>query len=129
MPVSTETHPELDLTVFAITGLVSADELQQALTLFYEGSPTRNLICDFTHLEKVTASSRELQEIVRYAKRFSHVRTGGRTALVGNTMLKYGLARMASTFAEIEKLPWEMRPFKKLDEAMAWISDCRQEGQ
>jgi len=129
MPVSTETHPERDLTVFAITGLVSADELQQALISFYEGSPTRNLICDFTHLEKVDASSRELQEIVRYAKRFSHVRTGGRTALVGNTMLKYGLARMASTFAEIEKLPWEIRPFKKLDEALAWVAESGGDGQ
>jgi hypothetical protein len=122
MPVTTTRHPELDLTVLAITGIVSADELQQALILFYEGSPTRNLICDFTHLGKVDASSRDLHEIIRYAKRFSHKRTGGRTALVGNTMLKYGLARMASTFAELEKLPWEMRPFKKLDEAMAWIT-------
>jgi len=70
-------------------------------------------------LEKVPASSHELQKVVRYTKRFSYLRTGGRTAIVGNTMLKYSMARMASTFAEMGKLPWEMQPFKNLEEATA----------
>ncbi len=126
MPVTTTTYPELDLTIFTTTGKVSVDQQKQVLKSFYENEPTRNVIWNFSLLEEVSASSSELREIILYAKQFSDRRTGGCTALIVDTQLKYGLARMASTFAEIEHIPWSIRAFEKLDEAMAWISENNQ---
>ena len=122
MPVSTEIKPELDLTIFTATGIVPFSEQMKILRSFYHGSPTRNVIWDFTQAEEVKISSTELQTIVQYTKAHSAQRPGGRTALVVDTKFKYGLGRMASTFAEIEATPWDMEVFDHLDQAMAWIS-------
>jgi hypothetical protein len=126
MPVSIETRPELDLTIFTATGAVSVGEQKQVMKSFYEGTPSRNVIWDFTQMEGAPASSSDLRDIIQYAKRFSDKRSGGCTALVVDTKLKYGLARMASTFAEIEGIPWAMEVFENLDAALARIAQCRQ---
>jgi len=126
MPVSIKTLPELDLTIFTAAGATSVAEQKQVLKAFYEGSPTRNVIWDFTRLAEVSASSSDLRDIIQYAKRFSAKRPGGCTALVADTKLKYGLARMASTFAEIEEVPWAMRAFEQLDAALAWIAESNE---
>jgi hypothetical protein len=123
MPVLIETNPELNLTIFKATGAVTPGEQMQVLKSFYGGSPTLNVIWDFTQLEKVAATSSELREIIQYAKQFSAKRPGGSTALVVNTKLKYGLARMASTFAEIEETPWAMAVFENFNDALAWIAE------
>jgi len=123
MPVSIETRAELDLTIFTVSGMITVDEQKQRLKSFYEGSPTRNVIWDFSLMEEVNASAGDLREIILYAKQFSGKRPGGRTALIVNTKLKYGLARMASSFAEIEKIPWTIMAFEQPDEALSWIAE------
>ena len=123
MPISIETNSELDLTVFKATGTVPFSEQMNVLKIFYEGSPTKNVIWDFTEVDEVDISNNELHAIVRYTKMQSTRRQKGRTALVVNTELKYGLSRMASIFAEIENTPWAMEVFKNMDEAIAWVSE------
>ena len=126
MSVSTETREELDLTIFTATGEAPFSELMQALESFYMGSPTANEIWDCSQVTKINILSRELQTIVQYAKRNSNKRTGGNTALVANSTLKYGLARMTATFAELAGLPWKTKIFRDLDAAMEWIKERRQ---
>ena len=126
MPISTETREELDLTILTATGEAPFSELMQAMKSFYTGSPSANLIWDCSQVTEINILSRELQTIVQYAKQHSDKRTGGNTALVANSTLKFGLARMTSTFAELVGLPWEMKIFKNLDAAMEWIKERRQ---
>lgn len=122
MPVSKETDAALDLTIFTATGTVPFSEQMEALKVFYENTPTRNVIWDFTRVDEVRISGAELQEIVRYTKMHAKRRRGGRTALVANTELKYGFSRMASAYAELEETPWSMEVFEDLNKALAWIS-------
>lgn len=129
MPVSIETRPELDLTIFRATGIVSVEDQKKELKAFYEGSPTLNVIWDFSMMQEVSATSSELREIILYAKQFTDRRPGGRTALVVDTKLKYGLARMASTFAEIEEIPWDIRAFEDMNSALTWIQESKKTGQ
>jgi len=126
MPVSTETREELDLTILTATGAAPFNELIQALETFYTGSPTKNLIWDCSQVTEINILNRELQTIVQYAKKHSGKRPGGNTALIANSTLKFGLARMTSIFAELVGLPWKMKIFKNLDAAMEWIKECRQ---
>ncbi|RPJ07110.1 MAG: hypothetical protein EHM37_18490 [Deltaproteobacteria bacterium] len=123
MPVVIEKHPALNLTIFKATGSVPFSEQRQVLTSFYEGSPTSNVIWDFTRATDVTISNSELRAIIQYTKEHAARRQAGRTALVVNTKLQYGLARMTSTFAEIEQTPWPIMVFEQLDEALTWIAE------
>jgi len=126
MPISTETREELDLTILTATGEAPFSELMQAMKSFYTGSPSANLIWDCSQVTEINILSRELQTIVQYAKQHSDKRIGGNTALVANSSLKFGLARMTATFAELAGLPWEMKIFKNLDTALDWIEERRQ---
>lgn len=128
MPVLIETNPELNLTIFKATGAVPFSEQMQVLTSFYEGSPTSNVLWDFTRATEVTISNRELRAIIQYTKEHADRRKAGRTALVVNTKLQYGLARMTSTFAEIEETPWPIMVFEQMDEALAWIAETDPKG-
>lgn len=62
---------------------------------------------------------------MQYTKTHSAKRGKGRTALVVDTELKYGLGRMASTFAEIEATPWDIEVFENMDAALSWISESK----
>jgi len=48
---------------------------------------------------------------------------GGKTAIVVNETLKFGLVRMYETFAEREGIATETRPFYDLAEAAQWLGD------
>ena len=123
MPISIDQNLGLDLTIFKAIGEVSFKEQMNVLKLFYEGSPTKNVIWDFMEMDEPNISNDELHAIVEYTKAHSAQRKKGRTALVVNTTFKYGLSRMASIFAEIESIPWIMNVFKDIDAAMAWVSE------
>jgi len=123
MPITIEKHPAVALTVFKAIGEVPFSEQMDALKLFYKDFPTKNVLWDFTKMEEVNISSDEVKDIIQYTKAHADKRTEGRTALVVDTELKYGLSRMASTLAEIEDTPWEIKVFENMDAAMAWISE------
>jgi len=65
--------------------------------------------------------SEELREIVAFIKHHENKRSGGKTALVSETNLDYGLSRMSNSYAEIADLPWEIQAFRSMDEAIKWI--------
>ena len=48
-------------------------------------------------------------------------RGAGKTALVAETQLDFGLGRMSRSLAESENVPWEIRAFRSMAEAEAWI--------
>ena len=125
MPVSRETHAEFDLTIFTAMGSVPFSEQMDVLKSFYNGPPTGNVVWDFTHATEVAISGDELRAIIQYTGEHAHLRPAGTTVLVVNTTLKYGLARMASAYAELEATPWDMKIFETLDAALGWIKQSR----
>jgi hypothetical protein len=123
MPVSKKIEKEKDLTVFVATGeLTFADQIA-AFKEFYEGDPTKNELWDMRAITGNRISSDELRQVTFFTKQYSHKRTGGKTAMVMNSDLDYGLGRMSETFAETEDLPWEIRIFRSMDEALAWMDE------
>jgi hypothetical protein len=62
------------------------------------------------------------------AKIFSHLSTqkekrpAGKTAIVAPDDLRFGMSRIAEAFAEMEKLPWEMKAFRSIDTAINWLA-------
>jgi len=121
MPLSKRVYKQLELTVFIVSGELTFDEQIRALREYYEGEPTRNAIWDFRAITGSRITSEELRQIIAFTKWYEDRRPGGKTALVASTQLDFGLGRMSHALAEREGLPWQIRVFRSIEEALEWI--------
>ncbi len=126
MGITITRKDEADLTIFTVSGELSADEQIQALSDFYGSTPTMNAIWDFRGIEGKRISSSELRKIIAFSRQHSSKREGGKTALVTGTELDFALARMGEAYAEMEGTPWTPRTFKNIEEAEAWLAEHKQ---
>jgi hypothetical protein len=121
MTIDSDRDPARDLTIFTVRGQLTFDEQMEILVEFYGGDPTANVLWDFRGIEGNRISSDELRKIIVFIKQHEHKRPGGKTAMVAGTDLDFGLSRMSDAYAETEKLPWKIRPFRSMEEALDWI--------
>ena len=112
-----------DLTIHTIEGIFISEEAKGKIETYYKGNITKNTLWDFTKAEVTKIATSEIQEVVMVARKFAHLRKGGRTALVLPQDLSYGLGRMFETFSEIESMPYEIRCFRGLIEAREWLNE------
>ncbi len=122
MPVRVDIRKDENLTIFTASGELTFSEQMDALRSFYDGEPTPYVIWDFRQISGNRISSAELRNIIEFVKRHTQKRTTGRTALVTSSDLDFGLSRMGAIISDLELLPWTIRPFRDLDEALNWIS-------
>jgi uncharacterized protein YbgA (DUF1722 family) len=99
------------------------DEQITTLQEFYSADPTANVLWDFRGHKGNRISSEEVQKIISLVKSYGNKRPKGKTALVSNKDLDFGLSRVSEAYANIENLPWEIRSFRSMDEALKWIND------
>jgi hypothetical protein len=116
-----------DLTVFTVEGELTFDAQMTTLKEFYSGVPTANVLWDFRAIEGIRVSSKELYEIILFIKRHKSKRPQGKTALVSSKDIDFGLSRVSQAYADYEKLPWEMKAFRSMKEALKWIDRDLQE--
>lgn len=109
------------LTVFFVQGEISFEEQISVLREFYAGTPTPNVIWDFRKITGSRISVDELREIIAFIKLHQHRRGHGKTAMVTDSDLDFGLSRVSRTYGEIEELPWRIHPFRSMEEALEWI--------
>lgn len=94
----------------------------EVLESFYK-NPTKNILLDFSHREEASLilTSEDLAKLFNRLTTKKGNRPAGKTAIVAPDDLRFGMSRMAEAFAEIEKLPWEMKAFRSMDEAINWL--------
>jgi hypothetical protein len=114
---------ERNLTTFTVAGQTTAEEQIRALDEFYSSEPTLHTIWDFRQITGQRISTEDLKRIIGRERQQTSLRAGGKTALVTKTDLDFGLGRMADTFAELEKLPYEIRTFRSIDKAIEWLEE------
>jgi hypothetical protein len=112
-----------NLTIFTVEGSLTFDEQITTLQEFYSADPTANVLWDFRGHKGNRISSEEVQKIISLVKSYGNKRPKGKTALVSNKDLDFGLSRVSEAYANIENLPWEIRSFRSMDEALKWIND------
>lgn len=110
----------LDLTTFVLSGETTPKELLDTLHTFYQ-QPTRYMLWDIRKAVLNQVNKDDLKNIILATKRFAESRVGGKTALVAETDLQFGLARMYSTFAELENHPIGISVFRDPQTAIDWI--------
>ncbi|MFC1896670.1 hypothetical protein ACFL0Q_08465 [Thermodesulfobacteriota bacterium] len=110
-----------ELTVFSVLGQVTAAQVFRQIEDFLTEDPTRLALWDFTEGTLAAIPSKDLRAIINRGKKLAHSRNGGKTALVQPGNIDYGLGRMIEAHAEIVQLPLEIRAFRDVESARAWL--------
>jgi hypothetical protein len=123
MSLALQTDGSKNLTILTPSGEITFAEAMKALESFYQ-NPTRNLLLDFSGRDKIplVLTGEEMAKLFKHLTTKKENRPGGKTAVVAPDDLRFGMSRMAEAFAEIEKLPWEMKAFRSMDEAIDWLN-------
>ncbi len=110
-----------EVTMRKIVGVVTADELLNAVLDAYAGHITKDVVWDLSTGSVGQLTSDDLRAIADLVRTHAYTRVGGKTAIVAPADLEYGISRMLSTFGELIDLPLDTQVFRTLSEAAKWI--------
>ena len=112
---------QADLTVCTVLGRVAAEQVEEAILKFYDGNVTLNVLWDLSKGDVSHLTSSEIHAIAQTPRKFSHMRSGGKTAIVAPTDITFGLTRMYQLVTDVQDLPFETRIFRSTSEAYEWL--------
>jgi hypothetical protein len=127
MPIQIDIEKERDLTICTLSGDVTVKDVKEALKQIWDNAElTKNLLWDTRPATFIKPMANEDIEILLamvdgYSDRFKE-REDGKTTVVAETDLGFGLMRMLDTLAEIEEFPIQPEPFRTIEEAMEYIA-------
>jgi len=114
---------EEDLTVFNITGDLGFEEIIDLVDLTYSSEITLNILIDLTCADTKSLTSEQIAKISDHSKKYSHLRSEGKTAYIVNKDLDYGLARMYQIHTELKGHHEAHGVFRSLEEAISWLNE------
>jgi len=123
MPITVDTDPDRDLTIYTPTGLIEFEEVLFALKAFYEGEPTQNMLIDLTNLPEIQISPKDIQELASFQLRFEGNRPPGKTAILATADSHFCLASFFEDQNAIQGSPHAVRIFKSMDSAISWLEE------
>ena len=123
MPVKTIRDSSNEIAEHIATGVITDDEMFASQKEFLENNPSKLELWDMSgsNLSKITIKG--MRQFMDRAAQLGTTRQGGKTAVVVQSTLQYGLGRIAEVFAEFISLPFAFRLFKKRDDAVAWLNE------
>lgn len=86
--------PARDLTVQTIVGEVTAAEIRNAITRYYEGTVTGKILWDLRQASLPGITADQVRGLVRLTQQYSDRRPNGKTALLFSSASSFGLGRM-----------------------------------
>ena len=122
MPVEFESDQSIDLTIVTITGVPTFDEILAVVETFYGGQPTKKVIWNWGESDPSQLTPTDLERLANLPVRHSGLRQDGKTAMVAPDDLSFGISRMFETFGEPESLPFTLKVFHNLGDALKWIA-------
>ena len=121
MPIKVHIDKSKDLTVFTVKGLLSFDDAMPVVKAFYDGSPTKHVIWDMTDTTEVQFTSEEVIKIATFGPRTEGKRELGKTALVAQKDILFGLSRMFETHSDMVNSPYPVMVFRSMEQAYKWL--------
>jgi len=118
----TRSSPEPDLTLFEVVGDADAEDVLRQIITFLHEAPTPLVLWDFSRGSMRVMTPEDLRVIAARALPYTHVRRGGRTAILCARDVDFGMARMFQAFAEILAAPFDLMVFRDGDQARAWLT-------
>ncbi|MCP4641187.1 MAG: STAS/SEC14 domain-containing protein [bacterium] len=121
--ILTSVYPARKLTIHAVRGTVSFDDIVAVIIEFFQGDPTLHVLWDLRHATTANLTLQHVWGLVRTAMTQGKARRGGRTAVVASGPVEYGLSRMFQALTEVELAPFKVRVFKDLEDALRWLGE------
>lgn len=119
MAIATTIDLEGQLTTFKAEGMLSLDEIKQAISAYYQGDVTRMVLWDLRNASLNNLTSQDVQSLVKFLEQRGSVRQGGLTALVATEDAEFGMLRMGEAYAN--GVPFRLGVFRSLDKAHEWL--------
>ena len=113
--------PFADLTLFAVQGIVSADELIEACTSQLTREPTDNVMWEFRDVDLSRLDFAGLHKIAEHSKSTEVHRDAPKTAFVARGKVHRSLLRLYTELAAHAELRTTFRVFADREEALAWL--------
>jgi hypothetical protein len=115
-------YQDLDLTIHEATEPISTHEIISLLKDFYQNRLTTYLIWDLNKGGNPDLSPNDITKIIGISIEYGSLRKTGKTAIVTDNDLYYGLSRMYETYNEIETdLSLQVQVFRNFKQAIAWF--------
>jgi hypothetical protein len=114
--------PDQNLTIHLVRGLITAEKIIDVAVSHHENNPSLHVLWDFSASEFSKITGDDIRIFIQRAKKFEHLRPGGKTALVFFRQADFGMGRMVEILSEIENLKIRFKPFYDLDEALTWLN-------
>lgn len=111
-----------DLTRIRFSGPVTGEDLLDALNRFYRSDITTKVLWDFTDGDLSELKTEKLFSVIDATKRYALLRPVGRSAVLVNDILAFGIARMHKTLSDLERYPIPFEIFKVEKEALDWLN-------
>jgi hypothetical protein len=109
------------VTIFTVTGAVSAEEIIAVATEDMADPQTRDTIWDFSGASSVKLSNLSVKQIADDLTAHAARVEGRRVALVGSGAVQVGLGKMFGAFAALAGLPHDYRVFRNRSRADIWL--------
>jgi hypothetical protein len=123
MPIKLQIDQERQLTKFIASGMISSTDLTTALESFFSSEVTQNILWDFRNSNPGEVFlPRKIKKIIDFAKEGMLSRTDGKTAIVALPGIGFSLSKSYEAFTKFEKIPYSVKAFNSIDEAMSWIN-------
>ena len=119
--IKQSTDVEKDLTTFTVEGRVQVNDLIQGVENFYQGEYTLNVLVDLSHADLSLIESPQVNQLSLISKKYAHLRSSGKTAIVVSRTIDYGMSRMFEIQAEVKNPPLRYHVFYDIKEAWSWL--------
>ena len=119
--IETQLDKSKKLTIFTVSGTITALEFANAVRSFYAGDVTLYALWDLRN-GKIESTDNDVWNLARSVSSLNlSSRRGGKTALVAGEGRPFGLARMYQLITDTMTLPFEIRVFSSIEEAHNWL--------
>ena len=119
--ISSRREQSLDLTIFTGTGSVQADDVIAVMKELYSGTPTNLVLWDLTDADVTGMEFEGVQEIARLAVEHGRSRVNGKTAIITDQQVTFGIDRLYQSFMDDNIRPVQVQVFWTLDEALEFL--------
>jgi len=119
--LETQLDKSKKLTIFTVSGTITALEFANAIRSFYAGDLTLYALWDLRN-GKIESTDNDVWNLARSVSSLNlSSRRGGKTALVAGEGRPFGLARMYQLITDTMTLPFEIKVFTSIEEAHNWL--------
>lgn len=112
------------ITVFTVTGAIQAQAVVAEIAEFLAHEPTRLVIWDIMQADLRHVTARDWRMIVDRIGPASAVRVNGRTAIISDSDVNFGMSRMLQSLAEGAKFPVSISVFRTAEAAHRWLAEA-----